>query len=35
MAVLLLNVMDVFTVGKTVYDLPQNVRVVPVIPVCI
>ena len=35
-AVLLLNVMDVFSVGgETVYGLPQNVRVVPVIPVCI
>ena len=39
-AVLLLNAMDVLSVevlcwiGR-VYDLPQNVRVVPVIPVCI
>ena len=39
-AILLLSVMDVFSVGGgaagyTVYGLPKNVRVVSVIPVCI
>ena len=40
-AVLLLNVMDVYSVGgdalldRPWYGLPQNVCVVPVIPVCI
>ena len=39
-AILLLNVMDVFSEGggalqETVYGLPRNVRVVPVVPVCI
>ena len=34
--ILLLNVMEVFSVGGfTVYGLPTNVRVVAVIPVCI
>ena len=32
---LLLNVMEVFSVcGGALYGLPNNVRVVPVIPVC-
>ena len=39
-AVFLLNVMDVFSVGggallDRLCSLPQNVRIVPVIPVCI
>ena len=41
-AILLLNIMDVYSVGGGAlfdrpynYDLPKNVRVVPVIPVCI
>ena len=35
--ILLLNVMEVFSVGggDLLYGLPHNVRVVPVIPVCI
>ena len=33
--ILLLNGMDVFSVGGGVYRLPKNVCVVPVIPVCI
>ena len=36
-AILLLNVMEVFSVdgGYTMCGLPKNVRVMPVIPVCI
>ena len=38
-AILLLNVMDVFSVGGgallDIPCIPKNVRVVPVIPVCI
>ena len=35
-AILLLNVMEVFSVGGgALCGLPKNVRVVPVIPVCI
>ena len=37
-AILLLNVMEVFSVGGgtlDMYDLSKNVRVMPVIPLCI